>query len=159
MNINIFVVGRLKENYYREAEKEYLKRLSGYVKVNVREFQDLPTPDKASPVLLDSIKDKEDKKVLDAIKPGEYVVLLDLGREETTSQELAKRIEKWMVLSGSNLTFVIGGSLGLSNKLRERGNDVLSLSKLTFTHQLTRIILYEQLYRSFRILNGEPYDK
>jgi len=159
MNINIFVVGRLKENYYREAEKEYLKRLSGYAKVNVREFQDLPTPDKASPVLLESIKDKEDKKVLDAIKPGEYVVLLDLGREETTSQELAKRIEKWMVLSGSNLTFVIGGSLGLSNKLRERGNDVLSLSKLTFTHQLTRIILYEQLYRSFRILNGEPYDK
>lgn len=159
MNINIYVVGKLKEAYFREAEKEYLKRLSGYAKINVREFPDLPTVEKASPSLIEAIKEKEDKKILDAIKPGEYVVLLDFNGKECASHELAGRLLKWMVLGGSNLTFVIGGSLGLSESLRQRGNDVLTLSKLTFTHQLTRIILYEQLYRSFRINNGEPYDK
>ena len=98
-------------------------------------------------------------ELLSKIKPSDFVVLLDLGKEQPDSVELSSRLEKWMRDGGSSITFVIGGSLGLSNEMRKRGNASLTLSKLTFTHQMTRVILLEQIYRSFKILRNEPYHK
>ena len=102
---------------------------------------------------------KENAKLLSKIKPNDFVVLLDLGKEQPDSVELSSRLEKWMRDGGSSITFVIGGSLGLSAEMRKRGNATLTLSKLTFTHQMTRVILLEQIYRSFKILRNEPYHK
>ena len=116
-------------------------------------------PEEASLKEEEETKLKEGREVLMKLKPSDFLVLLDLGKEEMTSPELAKKFSKWMEISGSNLTFVIGGSLGLSQELRNRGNATLTLSSLTFTHQMTRIILLEQIYRSFKILKNEPYHK
>jgi 23S rRNA (pseudouridine1915-N3)-methyltransferase len=159
MRILIYCVGSLKEAYWREAEKEYLKRLSPYAKAEIIEVPDLPSKEGASKKSEEETKEKEGERILAKIKPSDYVVLLDLGGEETGSVELSRRLEGWMERGGASVTFVIGGSLGLSESLRKRGNDVLTLSKLTFTHQMSRIILLEQIYRAFRIMRGEPYHK
>ncbi len=159
MKIRILAVGHLKEAYWKAAEAEYLKRLSSYASVTVEEFDDLPTPASASPTFSEEIKEKEDAKILFKLKSSDFVVLLDLGKEEVDSLSLAKRLADWERKSESNLTFVIGGSLGLSQSLKKRGNASLTLSKLTFTHQMARVILLEQLYRSYKILNNEPYHK
>lgn len=159
MKIRIITIGKLKEPYWRAAEQEYLKRLNPYSKIEVIECNDLPSKENASLKEEEEIKLKEGREVLAKLKPSDFLVLLDLGKEEMTSPELAKKFSKWMELSGSNLTFVIGGSLGLSQELRNRGNATLTLSSLTFTHQMTRIILLEQIYRSFKILKNEPYHK
>lgn len=159
MKIRILAVGRLKEKYLLAMEEEYLKRLSGYCNVVIEEINDLPTPENASPKLNEEIKSKEDSKILAKLKPTDFVVLLDLGGKELTSTELSSELDSWFTRGGANLTFVIGGSLGLSQEMKGRGNAVLTLSRLTFTHQMSRLILLEQLYRSFRILHHEPYDK
>lgn len=159
MKIRIIAIGKLKEPYWREAQNEYLKRLSPYAKVELIECNDFPSKENASAKEEEEVKNKEGKEVLDKIKKNEYVVLLDLGKEEPTSLTLAKKFDRWMQLGGASITFVIGGSLGLSESLRERGNDVLTLSQLTFTHQMTRVILLEAIYRSFKISNNEPYHK
>lgn len=159
MKIRILAVGKLKEKYLVAMEQEYLKRLSGYCNIEVEELNDLPTPDATSEKLCEETKSKEDSKILAKVKPTDFVVLLDLGDKELTSIELSAQLDKWLVRSGANLTFVIGGSLGLSEEMRKRGNATLTLSRLTFTHQMSRMILLEQLYRSFRILHHEPYDK
>lgn len=159
MKIRIIAIGKLKEPYWREAQNEYLKRLSPYAKVELIECNDFPSKENASAKEEEEVKNKEGKEVLDKIKKNEYVVLLDLGKEEPTSLTLARKLDRWMQLGGASITFVIGGSLGLSESLRERGNDVLTLSQLTFTHQMTRVILLEAIYRSFKILNNEPYHK
>ena len=159
MKIRLLVVGHLKETYWKEAQNEYLKRLTPYAKVDIEEVDDLPSSKDDSPAEMEEVKNKENAKLLSKIKPSDYVVLLDLGKEQPDSVELSSRLEKWMRDGGSSITFVIGGSLGLSAKMRKRGNATLTLSKLTFTHQMTRVILLEQIYRSFKILRNEPYHK
>ena len=159
MKIRLLVVGHLKETYWKEAQNEYLKRLTPYAKVDIEEVDDLPSSKDDSPAEMEEVKNKENAKLLSKIKPSDYVVLLDLGKEQPYSVELSSRLEKWMRDGGSSITFVIGGSLGLSAEMRKRGNATLTLSKLTFTHQMTRVILLEQIYRSFKILRNEPYHK
>lgn len=159
MKIKIIAIGGLKEQYWREAEKEYVKRLSSYAKIDILEVSDVPAPAKASSEEEKAIKEKEAQKVFPHLNDDDYVVLLDLGKNEISSEELASSMEKWFVCGRSKITFVIGGSLGLSDSLRKRGNAFLTLSRLTFTHQMTRVILLEQIYRSFKIIRGEPYHK
>ena len=159
MKIRLLAVGHLKETYWKEAQNEYLKRLTPYAKVDIEEVDDLPSSKDDSPAEMEEVKNKENAKLLSKIKPSDYVVLLDLGKEQPDSVELSSHLEKWMRGGGSSITFVIGGSLGLSAEMRKRGNATLTLSKLTFTHQMTRVILLEQIYRSFKILRNEPYHK
>lgn len=159
MKIRVICVGFLKENYFREAEKEYLKRLSSYAEVTIEEIQDLPIPERASSSIEENIKEKEGEKILSKIKSNSFVIALDLKGEQYESPTLAKELDKWFMKGGSVITFVIGGSLGLSEKAISRANAHLCLSKMTFTHQMSRIILLEQIYRSFRINRGEPYHK
>ena len=159
MKIRLLVVGHLKETYWKEAQNEYLKRLTLYANVTIEEVDDLPSSKDDSPAEMEEVKKKENAKLLSKIKPSDFVVLLDLGKEQPDSVELSSRLEKWMRDGGSSITFVIGGSLGLSNEMRKRGNASFTLSKLTFTHQMTRVILLEQIYRSFKILRNEPYHK
>lgn len=159
MKIKVICIGSLKESYWREAEKEYIKRITPYCQVSIEEYPDLPTPDGASPAIEEGIKTKEAEKILSKLKPNDFVCTLDLNKNQPDSVELSSQIENMMRRGGSSITFIIGGSLGLSESLRARANASLSLSKLTFTHQMTRIILLEQIYRSFKILNHEPYHK
>jgi 23S rRNA (pseudouridine1915-N3)-methyltransferase len=159
MNITILCVGRLKEAYWKEAEAEYLKRLSAYARVKVVELGDLPTKEKASPKEEELTREKEGEKILSRLRPSDFVCLLDLRKKEPTSPEFALQMREMIVRGGASLTFVIGGSLGLGENIRRRGNASVSLSKLTFPHQLARIVLLEQIYRNFKILAGEPYHK
>lgn len=159
MKIRIMCIGSLKESYWREAEKEYVKRITPYSSISIEEFPDLPTPDGASQSIEESIKNKEADKMLSKIKPSEFVCVLDLNKKEPDSIELSKQLEDMMRRGGSSVTFIIGGSLGVSESIRSRANASISLSRLTFTHQMTRVILLEQIYRGFKILNHEPYHK
>jgi 23S rRNA (pseudouridine1915-N3)-methyltransferase len=159
MRIRILAVGHLKEDYWKAAQNEYLKRLTPYAQVSIEEVDDLPSRENASLAMEEEVKSKEGAKILAKLKPNDFVCTLDLAKEEPDSPELANLMMKMMTRGGSSITFVIGGSLGLSPELKKRANASLSLSRLTFTHQMTRIILLEQLYRSFKILNHEPYHK
>lgn len=159
MKIRILAIGKLKDAYLKEAAADYQKRLSKYVSVDIEEFPDLPITENPSSTVKEEIKTKECAKMLLKIKPRDYVVLLDLGAEQMSSEALSKRMEKWFMIGGSEITFVIGGSLGLSEEMKKRGNVTLTLSELTFTHGFARVILLEQLYRSFKILRNEPYNK
>jgi 23S rRNA (pseudouridine1915-N3)-methyltransferase len=159
MKIRILVIGHLKEAYWKAAEAEYLKRLSPYCQCHIDEVDDLPAPEKASPAEEMSIKEKEGERVLAKLKSSDFVCTLDLNKEEPDSIQLANKMMNMLQRGGSSLTFVIGGSLGLGDNLKQRANASISLSRLTFTHQMTRVILLEQIYRSFKILNHEPYHK
>jgi 23S rRNA (pseudouridine1915-N3)-methyltransferase len=159
MKIRILCVGHLKEAYWKAAETEYLKRLSPYAQVSVEEVDDLPSKENASLAMEEEVKSKEGSKILAKLKPNDFVCTLDLDKEEPDSVGLANKMMTMFTRGGSTICFVIGGSLGLSQELKKRANASLSLSHLTFTHQMTRIILLEQLYRSFKILNHEPYHK
>jgi 23S rRNA (pseudouridine1915-N3)-methyltransferase len=159
MRIRILVIGHLKEAYWKAAEAEYLKRLSPYCQLKIEEVDDLPAPEKASPAEEALIKEKEGERVLAKLKPSDFLCTLDLNKEEPDSVQLANKMMSMLERGGSSLTFVIGGSLGLGDNLKARANASVSLSRLTFTHQMTRIILLEQIYRSFKILNHEPYHK
>ena len=159
MNITVISVGKLKEKYLKMAIDEYSKRLSRYCKLNIIELADEQTPDNASEKDELIIKDKEGKKILSNIKDNMYVVTLDLKGKMISSEELSKFIDNCGVRGDSNICFVIGGSLGLSQEVLRRGNYSLCFSKMTFPHQLFRVMLLEQIYRSFRISNGEPYHK
>lgn len=159
MNITIITVGKLKEKYLKHAIDEYSKRLSRYCKLNVIELPDEQTPDNASPKDELIIKDKEGNKILNSIKDSMYVITLDLKGNMMSSEELSKFVDNCAVRGYSNLCFVIGGSLGLSDVVLKRSNHSLCFSKMTFPHQLFRVMLLEQIYRGFRISNGEPYHK
>jgi 23S rRNA (pseudouridine1915-N3)-methyltransferase len=159
MRIRILCVGHLKEAYWKAAEEEYLKRLSPYANVTIDEVDDLPSKENASLAMEEEVKTKEGDKILAKLKPNDFVCTLDLGKEEPDSIALANKMMTMFTRGGSFITFIIGGSLGLSQALKKRANASLSLSRLTFTHQMTRIILLEQIYRSFKILNHEPYHK
>lgn len=159
MKIEIVCVGKLKEKYLVQAIDEYSKRLSRYCKLNIIELADEKTPDNASEKEELQIKDKEGDKILAQIKDTAYVITLDLGGKMVTSESFAKMLANCGVQGNSHIVFVIGGSLGLSDKVLKRANDSLSFSKMTFPHQLFRVMLVEQIYRGYRINNGEPYHK
>lgn len=159
MNISIIAVGKLKEKYLKEAISEYSKRLGRYCKFEIIELQDEKTPDNASEREEELIKEKEGKSILSKIKDNAYVIAMDLNGKQLTSVEFAKFISDCGIKGNSNLVFVIGGSLGLSQEVIKRADYKLCFSKMTFPHQLMRVILLEQIYRSYRIINGEPYHK
>ncbi len=159
MKITIISVGKIKEKYYRDAIKEYEKRLSRYCKLEIIEVEDEKTPDKASDALEDQIKAKEAERILKHIKDDAYLITLEIAGEMHNSEELAQKIEKLGTQGVSHIQFVIGGSLGLHNGVCNKADFALSFSKMTFPHQLMRVILLEQIYRSYRINNGEPYHK
>ena len=159
MKITVFCIGFLKESYWKEAVSEYQKRLGNYVVLDIVEIGDLPCPEKASPKEMDEIKRKEGQKVLSKLKPSDYLIALDLKGKQYDSVSFAHHIEEKLVQGGASLSFVIGGSLGLSEELLKRANESVCFGLPTFPHQLARVMLLEQLYRSFRILRNEPYHK
>ena len=159
MRITVIAVGKIKEKYFTDAIAGYAKRLSRYCKLEMIELADEKTPDGASPAEEMRIKEKEGDRILKAIKDGAYVVALAIEGKKLTSEKLADFMEKRGIAGESHVMFVIGGSLGLSDEVLDRADDRLSFSKMTFPHQLMRMILLEQLYRSFRISRGEPYHK
>ncbi len=159
MKITLITVGKIKEKYFTDAIAEYAKRLSRYCKLEIVEVPDEKTPDGASESLENQIKEKEGERILSKISDGAYVVALAIEGKQLSSEELADKMEKWNVNGISHLVFVIGGSLGLTPKVLNRADFKLSFSKMTFPHQLMRVVLLEQIYRSFRIRNNEPYHK
>ena len=159
MKITVISVGKIKEKYFTGAIEEYAKRLSRYCKLDLIEVPDEKTPDGASEGLELQIKEKEGERILSNIKDGSFVVALAINGNMLDSEELAAKIEKWGVSGISQIVFIIGGSLGLSNQVLVRADYKLSFSKMTFPHQLMRVILLEQIYRSYRIIQGEPYHK
>ena len=159
MKVTILCVGKIKEKFYRDAVEEYRKRLGRYCKLEVVETADERTPDGAGAALETQIKDKEGNRLLSKIKDTDYVIALAIDGKMRDSVELAEHLEQLGVQGKSHLVFVIGGSLGLSAAVLRRADERLSFSKMTFPHQLMRVILLEQIYRSYRIRNGEPYHK
>ncbi len=159
MRITIICVGKVKEKFYRDAIDEYAKRLSKYCKFEIVEVADEKTPDKASPVEEEQIKEREAQRILAKIKPDSYVCTLEIAGKELSSTELADWMEKNAISGKSQITFVIGGSLGLHSSVLNRSDYALSFSRMTFPHQLMRVILSEQIYRAFRIISKEPYHK
>ena len=159
MKIRILCIGKIKEPYLRDGINEYLNRLKPYCQMEIVEVNDEPVSDKPNDSEIESVKNKEGNKVSKLIKPGEYVIALDLGKKQLRSPEFAKYIEDKFVLGGSSITFLIGGSYGLSDELKNRANDSITLSEMTFTHQMTRLIILEQIYRAFKINRNETYHK
>ena len=159
MKITIISVGKIKEKFFDDAIKEYSKRLSKYCKLNIVEVKDEKTKENASPTEEDIVKETEGKRILDKISDSSKVIALAIEGKELDSVELAKQIENFRISGTSDVTFVIGGSLGLHKTVIDRADMQLSFSKMTFPHQLMRVILLEQIYRSFRIINNEPYHK
>ncbi len=159
MKITIISVGKIKEKFFDNAIKEYSKRLSKYCKLNIVEVKDEKTKENASQTEEDIVKETEGKRILDKISDSSKVIALAIEGKELDSVELAKQIENFRISGTSDVTFVIGGSLGLHKTVIDRADMKLSFSKMTFPHQLMRVILLEQIYRSFRIINNEPYHK
>lgn len=159
MNITIICVGKIKEKFYREAVAEFEKRLGRYCTTEIIEVADEPTPDKASPAMEARIKEKEAGRILSKIKEGAFVCTLEITGKKLTSPEFAQWMQQASVQGKSRIVFVIGGSLGLHESVQRRSDYALSFSDMTFPHQLMRVILCEQIYRAYRIQNGEPYHK
>lgn len=159
MKITIVCVGKIKEKFYRDALAEYTKRLSRYCSLSITEVADEKTKEQASDVECAIIKDREGERILKSIREDGYVITLAIDGKNLDSVELAKKIENLTLTGKSNLYFVIGGSLGLSDEVMKRADYKLSFSRMTFPHQLMRVILLEQIYRSYRIINHEPYHK
>ena len=159
MNIYIISVGKIKERYLKDAITEYSKRLSRYCKLEIIEVPDEKTPDNASEKEELHIKVKEGAAILRLLKDNMHVIALDLKGKMLSSEELSKYMENCGIQGESNIAFIIGGSLGLSAEVLKRADFSISFSKMTFPHQLMRVILMEQLYRGYRIMSGEPYHK
>jgi 23S rRNA (pseudouridine1915-N3)-methyltransferase len=159
VNISIVTVGKLKEKYLKHGIEEYLKRLSTYAKVEIIEVPDEKAPEELSETEMEQVKQKEGERILAKISPDTYVIALAIQGKMKSSEELANSLDKLATYGKSKIAFVIGGSLGLSDEVLKRSNEQLSFSKMTFPHQLMRLILVEQIYRAFRIMRGEPYHK
>lgn len=159
MKITIVTVGKIKEKYLKDAIAEYSKRLSKYCKLEIIEVADEKTPDNASAVVEEQIRAKEAERILKYVKEDAYVITLEIDGKQLTSEELADKIEKLGVQGTSHIMLIIGGSIGLGEEVLKRSDFALSFSKMTFPHQLMRVILLEQIYRSYRIISGEPYHK
>jgi 23S rRNA (pseudouridine1915-N3)-methyltransferase len=159
MKIDICCVGKVKESSFRDMINEYSKRLSRYANLSILEVQDEKTPDKASATVEEAIKKKEGERLLGVIKDNAYVIALAIDGKNLSSTELADKINSLGIDGISHIQFVIGGSLGLAPKVLSRADMKLSFGRMTFPHQLMRVILLEQIYRSYRIINNEPYHK
>ena len=159
MKITLITVGKIKEKFFEDAIKEYSKRLSRYCKLEVLQVADEKTPEGASEAVELQIKEKEGQRILSLIRDDAYVIALAIEGKMLGSEELAEKIEKLGVGGVSQIVFVIGGSLGLSSQVMKRADYALSFSRMTFPHQLMRVVLLEQIYRSYRIMNHQPYHK
>lgn len=159
MKITVVAVGKVKEKFYTEAIAEYGKRLSRYCKLEMIQVADEKTPDGASQAQERQIKEREGQRILAQIRDGAYVIVLAIEGKMMGSKELAAKIERLGTQGKSQVVFVIGGSLGVSRQVIERADEALSFSRMTFPHQLMRVILLEQVYRCYRIIGGEPYHK
>ena len=158
LNINIICVGKIKEKYLKDAIEEYSKRLSKYCKLNVTELTDEKIPDKLYTKLEQEIKTKECNNIIHHIKKDSFIIALDLKGKEFTSEEFSKQLEN-ISMENSHITFIIGGSLGLTENLLKICNLKICFSKMTFPHQLIRLFLLEQTFRAFKIQNGETYHR
>ena len=158
MKIKIYAIGKIKD-FYKSGVDEYLKRISPYAKIEVIEVKDEPINDNPSLGEITKAKDVEGDRVLKLLKSNEYLIGLDLDKKELDSVAFSEYLMKKIEDNGSSVSFVIGGSYGLSDAIKKRVNDSLSLSKMTFLHQMTRLILLEQIYRAFKIINNETYHK
>ena len=158
LTINIICIGKLREQYLKDAIEEYGKRLSKYCKLNIIELPDEKIPDKATENECKIIKEKECNNIIKHLPKDSYLICLDLKGKQLSSEEFAKTIDT-LSLTTSSISFIIGGSLGITTNLLEMCNNSISFSKLTFPHQLIRVFLLEQIFRSFKILNGETYHK
>lgn len=159
MKITLITVGKIKEKFYRDAIAEYSKRLGRYCTLEIVEVADEKTPDGAGEALEQQIREKEGQRILAAIREDDYVIALAILGRQRSSKQLAAHLDQLTVRGKSHLCFVIGGSLGLCDAVLRRADEQLSFSLMTFPHQLMRVVLLEQIYRSFRIIRGEPYHK
>lgn len=159
MNITIISVGKLKEKYLKMGIEEYAKRLSSYAKLEFVEVPDEKAPEALSEAEMELVKRKEAERILAKISDGVHVVALAIDGKMKSSEQMAADIEKLMTYGTSKIAFVIGGSLGLHDDVLKRADEKLSFGKMTLPHQLMKLVLVEQIYRSFRIMKGEPYHK
>lgn len=159
MKITILTVGKIKEKYLKDAIAEYAKRLSRYCKLQIVEVEDEKTPDGASAAMEDQIKEKEAVRLSKCLDEEAFLITLEIQGKMLDSESFSKTMEQICLRGKNHIQFVIGGSLGLHTSITERSDLALSFSKMTFPHQLMRVILLEQVYRSFRIQNNEPYHK
>lgn len=159
MKISLICLGKLKEKYLKMGIDEYSKRLGRYCTLEIIQLPDEKTPDNASDATNNAIKKKEGERILRSIKDGSYCIVLAIEGKMLSSEELADNMEKLCVTGKSHISFIIGGSLGLSDEVLNRADYQLSFSKMTFPHQLMRVIFLEQIYRAYRIINNEPYHK
>lgn len=159
MKITIICVGKIKEKFYTAAVEEYVKRLSRYCRLEIVELADEKTKENASEHENELVKAKEGERILAAIHDDMYVAVLVIDGKMLDSVEFSKKIEQLGVMGISNIAFIIGGSLGLDKRVIDRADYRLSFSKMTFPHQLMRVILLEQIYRGYRIMKSEPYHK
>ena len=159
MKITLITVGKIKEKYLKEAIAEYTKRLSKYCKLEIIEVADEKTPDNASETVEEQIRIKEGERILKYVKDDAYVVTLEIKGKQISSEELADKINSLGISGTSHIVLIIGGSIGLGQDVLNRSDYALSFSKMTFPHQLMRVILLEQIYRSYRIIHNEPYHK
>lgn len=159
MNIRIVTVGKVKEKYIQEGIKEFTKRLSRYCLLDIVEVDDEKAPENLSKKEMEIVKTREGERILAKIPQNSFIISLEIQGKQLSSEELSKKIDDLMVNGINDITFVIGGSLGLSTEVMNRSDFKLSFSKMTFPHQLMRLILLEQVYRAWKIINGEPYHK
>lgn len=159
MKITVLCVGKIKEKYFTAGIAEYVKRLSRYCKLEIIEVSDEKTPDQASENEEKQIKEKEGERILKNIKDDAYVMALAIDGKQLDSVEFSKKIEQLGVNGVSHILFIIGGSLGLDDRVLKRADFKISFSKMTFPHQMMRMVLLEQIYRGYRIMKGEPYHK
>ena len=159
MNINIVSVGKIKEKYIKEGINEYSKRLSRYAKLKIIEIPDEKAPEKLSKKDMEGVMEIEGRKIISKIPQNSFIISLEIEGKQISSEIMSKKIEEIMIGGNNDITFIIGGSLGLSDEVKKMSNFKLSFSKMTFPHQLMRLILLEQIYRSFRIMKNEPYHK
>lgn len=159
MKITVIAVGKIKEKFYRDALAEYGKRLGRYCKLEILQVEDERTPDKAGTSLEDAVRAREAERILRCLREDAFTVVLDLRGRMFDSEAFAGQIEQLATGGVSHIQFVIGGSLGLHEKVCKKADLTVSFSKMTFPHQLMRVILLEQIYRACRIINGEPYHK
>ena len=158
MKIKVYCIGKIKEQYLKDGINEYLKRISPYSNIEIVEVNDSKVKDNPNQSDIEKAKNEEGDRILKLLK-NDYLIGLDMNKQEFKSEEFAVFFNKKLVEGGSNISFVIGGSYGLSDALKNRCNTSISLSKMTFLHQMTRLILLEQIYRAFKILNNETYHK
>ena len=159
LKVNIICVGKIKETFFREAIDEYSKRLNSYCSLNIIEIKDEKIPNNSSEKENQIIKEKEGNNILSHIKKDSYVICLDLKGKQFTSEEFSQKINNISTNISSSISFIIGGSLGISQNVLKKANESISFSKMTFPHQLFRVILLEQIYRAFKIMNNETYHK